>query len=74
MKLRALRESGDIEQDASVVLGISRESLDKGGVAEASKPDKLTVKILKNRGGPVGQQVTLAFDGRILRVSNRQGF
>jgi replicative DNA helicase len=74
IRLENLRESADIEQDASIVLGISRESLDKDVVSEEWKPEELTVRILKNRNGPVGQKVTLAFDGRILRINNGRKF
>jgi len=78
-QLTDLRESGDIEQEANLVLALYN-------LAEAKKEDKeddydpavaamnagqaadLQVYILKNRAGVSGRYVTLSFDGPILTI------
>ena len=56
-ELDEIRDSGYLEQDASVVLAIGR----KEGAVEA----KLAVR--KNRHGPAGITIDLAFDGKHVR-------
>jgi replicative DNA helicase len=75
LMLHSLRESGDLEQDANVVLGLHKESMGNEEDAHKNKgPVNLQVHILKNRGGLAGIKVTLGFDGRVLQVSDKRGF
>ena len=57
--LADLRESGSIEQDADVVMFISREDMYKG--KESTKPNIAEIIIAKHRNGPTGN-VELFFD------------
>lgn len=58
IRLDKLRESGDIEQDAAVVLG-----LEKLGESSPTEPvEHLSVTVLKNRNGPSGGQFILEFE------------
>ncbi len=72
-RLSDLRESGSIEQDADVVLLLSK-ARDQRDEQEA--PDQLAVKreliIAKNRNGPVGE-VALTFNKRLTRFENYIG-
>jgi replicative DNA helicase len=56
-QLSDLRESGSIEQDADVVIFLSREKLFN---AETANPDVANVIIAKHRNGPIGE-VALRF-------------
>ncbi|MBL8014814.1 MAG: replicative DNA helicase [Candidatus Doudnabacteria bacterium] len=51
-QLSDLRESGSIEQDADLVIFLSREKLFN---PETENPDKVDVFIAKHRNGPVGK-------------------
>jgi replicative DNA helicase len=84
IKLSELRESGDIEQDANLVLGIYNKSVeqlleennDQSGKKKQQKIDKivsLEVFILKNRNGPTGDSITLDFTPQNLRISDPVG-
>lgn len=57
-QLSDLRESGSIEQDADLVIFLSREKLFN---PETEKPDKAEAFIAKHRNGPVGR-VELRFE------------
>ena len=62
LRLDDLRESGDIEQDANLVLGIlipPGDSKRKKGEQEKG----VQVFVLKNRSGVAGDTVSLKFDG-----------
>ena len=75
LMLHSLRESGDLEQDANVVLGLNKESMDNEDLDNGNGKFNLQVHILKNRSGPAGSKVTLGFDGRVLQVNDqRTGF
>lgn len=50
--LSDLKESGSIEQDADIVIGLDREY-----VHTKLRPDEADVLILKNRNGPIGEEV-----------------
>ncbi len=75
VKLENLRESGDIEQDASLVIGLYNASVDKreeSGQEDAEREVDLELIILKNRsGGSGGRSVMLTFDRPILRLKDR---
>ncbi len=60
-QLSDLRESGSIEQDADIVLFLSREKLYN---PETDRPNSVDVVIAKHRNGPTGQ-VELYFEERI---------
>jgi replicative DNA helicase len=75
LTLHSLRESGDLEQDANIVLGLHNESTeDEESFHYENGPANLQVHILKNRGGPAGKIVILGFDGRVLQVTDKRGF
>jgi replicative DNA helicase len=63
MRLESLRESGDIEQDASLVLGLSIDppessKINKNQTSKTSDDrETMTIKVLKNRIGKAGNQV-----------------
>ncbi len=58
-QLSDLRESGSIEQDADVIVFLSRDYYEK----DAAKKNICTVHVSKNRHGSVGK-LTLNWDGR----------
>lgn len=74
VRLDNLRESGDIEQDANVVLGLFNEAVDQSeedGAALSGaqeREQKLTVTILKNRNGVAGATVPLTFLPQTLTI------
>ncbi|MDR3050745.1 MAG: toprim domain-containing protein [Oscillospiraceae bacterium] len=73
VRLDNLRESGDIEQDANLVLGLFNEAMHRGeeDAREVNaERQMLTVTILKNRNGVAGGHVDLLFEPQILRVSD----
>jgi replicative DNA helicase len=57
--LSDLRDSGAIEQDADVVLGLWRD--------REMDDDQLDIEIIKNRQGPL-QRVTVPFDGEHVSI------
>src|SRR3972149_5334772 len=57
-RLSDIRESGAVEQDADIVIGLYRETLDSR---------RIDLEILKNRQGPVGR-LTIDFDLRSLTI------
>ena len=58
-QLSDLRDSGSIEQDADIVVFLSRDYYEK----DAAKKNICNVHIAKNRHGSVGK-ITLNWDGR----------
>ena len=75
VRLDNLRESGDIEQDAALVLGIYNPSADKAendGHADRHAEVDLEVSVLKNRGGVQGKQAHLIFRRSTLGVFDQQ--
>lgn len=73
VRLDNLRESGDIEQDANVVLGLYNEAVDRAEDADGAPPaqdadQRLTVTVLKNRNGMTGFTVPLRFEPQTLRI------
>ena len=66
-----LRESGDIEQDANLVLGLYNETrAGQEDSLETSQKDRLEVHILKNRGGQAGGIVSLSFNKPALKIED----
>jgi DNA primase catalytic core len=72
IRLDNLREAGDIENDANLVLGVYNESVDKLE-EEGQQPGRevdLEIHLLKVRGGAAGRKVTLTFDRPILKIKD----
>lgn len=69
-----MREAGDIEQDANLILGLHNPAMQKfqDYGEQIRNPEKidLEVHILKNREGEVGAQVTLNFNAPILKIND----
>lgn len=63
-----LRESGEIEQDADMILFIHRDEASKEGVSKT----KTEIICSKNRNGPTGARV-FTFDGETTRFGNYDG-
>lgn len=67
IRLDNLRESGDIEQDSNLVIGIYTEAVDKIQQATAPAPTRqdpevdMTFNVLKNRTGVAGKSLTMTF-------------
>jgi len=76
-RLENLRESGDIEQDANLVLGLytpAIEDMEKADYpATVSAEVDMELSILKNRGGASGRKITLSFNRPVLRISDKAG-
>lgn len=73
IRLDNLRESGDIEQDANLVLGLLNETMDAGeerGGELSPQQQQLSVTILKNRSGIAGATIPLRFVPQVLRVED----
>jgi DNA primase catalytic core len=72
-KLEDLRESGDLEQDANLVLGIYNQQADAGRENGSTSSSSTQVEILplKNRGGGgLGRKAVLNFTPATLRMSS----
>lgn len=64
--LSDLRESGNIEQDADIVLAVHRESRYTN-----ERPGEADILILKNRNGPVGDILMTYIDNQTLFIDNK---
>lgn len=65
LRLDNLREAGDIENDAKLVLGIwndSKETAELKGESPAGRNINIDLTVLKNRNGPSNQTISLTFD------------
>lgn len=74
LTLSSLRESGDIEQDANLVLGVWNEAKDKADREALDLIDEtvsLEIKILKNRNGVTGKKTELIFNRPILTIEEK---
>jgi len=74
VKLDNLREAGDLEQDANLVLGLFNSAMEKAQETQATLTDRtvdITVTPLKNRNGIVNKAVTLEFDRPILKIREK---
>lgn len=77
IRLDNLREAGDIEQDANLVLGLYNEAMAKAEEGkEEEKPEvKLELHILKNRDGEVSQKpIELTFNRPILAIEEHNPY
>lgn len=66
-KLEHLRESGDLEQDANLVLSIFNPMADG---TPSSGLSTVEIEPMKNRGGALGRRVMLDFNPITLRISD----
>ena len=76
IKLENLRESGDIEQDSNLVIGLYNESvaeIDESERADTNENADLELRVLKNRAGVAGTKVTLNFNKPTLRITDDSG-
>ena len=77
LRLESLREAGDIEQDANLVLGLwnsERGAEDSGEKWDRKRKAILYVKVLKNRDGITTKPdhpETLVFDQPILKITDK---
>jgi len=68
--LADLRESGSLEQDADVVILLSKKRIkDEGTGEEFDSPNEVLVQVAKNRNGPTGA-FTLWLEGEYARLKN----
>jgi len=76
VRLDNLRESGDIEQDANLVLGLynrTKAEKEEGG-QDGGQENRLEVHVLKNRGGRDGGIVNLSFNGPTLKIEDARNY
>jgi len=79
LRLENLRESGDIEQDANLVLGLYNQEaaklednpIDQFTPGKAEEYLDLDVGILKNRGGTVGKIISLGFRPAVWQITDK---
>ncbi len=74
VRLDNLREAGDIEQDAHLVIGLYNEAMEKAQDNNEILRDReveLKATILKNRNGSVNDEVSLVFDRPILKIREK---
>jgi len=77
VKLDNLRESGDIEQDANLVLGLYTEAVEKLEEEGYQAPDKqdpivdIEISVLKNRAGLAGKKYTLSYNRPTLAITDK---
>lgn len=75
VRLDNLREAGDIEQDANLVIGIYNEAMEKAQEEEEQLQDPqvpLKLTILKNRNGIVNSTATLSFYRPTLKIFDEE--
>jgi replicative DNA helicase len=71
--LSDLRESGSIEEDADIILGLYRDTyyqVKEGKIKEEPIPNPLRIPLLKNRDGATGI-VEVDFNGRTMTVKDK---
>lgn len=74
VRLDNLREAGDIEQDANLVIGLYNEAMEKAQDNDEpleTRTVDLELTILKNRNGVVNEATTLIFDRPILTIRDK---
>ena len=70
--LADLKVAGDIAQDAHLVLGLHAGAVEKAMEDGTNLPESvldLKVKVLKNRNGPMNQEVLLRFSRPLMKIS-----
>lgn len=72
VRIYNLREAGDIEQDAKLVLGLWNPVMGKNRDEERVEDRKipLSVTILKSREGISNKEINLVFDAPVLRIED----
>jgi len=73
VRLDNLRESGDIEQDANLVLGLLNPAMEKAqdeGGGYMGDEVELTLTVLKNRNGLVNEERLLTFNRPLLTIKD----
>lgn len=71
VRLENLRECGDLEQDAQVVLGIFNPSMEDAQAEGKPLTDReidLDITALKNRNGIANKTISLKFDRPLLKI------
>lgn len=74
VRLDNLREAGDIEQDANLVLGLFNPAMEKAQEnGEFIKGDEVDLKVivLKNRNGLVNEETALTFNRPLLTIRDK---
>lgn len=74
-RLSQMRESGDIEQDAWLVLGlhnpaVARQEQDQDGTPAEDEEIQLRLEVLKNRSGMAGKVVQLDWQRSVSRITD----
>ncbi|MBF0402296.1 MAG: hypothetical protein HQL90_16220, partial [Magnetococcales bacterium] len=72
VRLDNLREAGDIEQDANLVLGVWNEAMEEAqdtGTTLRDNDVDIDIMVLKNRNGAVNEKATLTFHSPTLKIS-----
>ena len=69
-RLEQLREGGDLEQDAHLVLGLFNQALEAEIRDERAEAD-LSVSVLKYRSGQAGKELDLKFNRPALRITDQ---
>ena len=75
VRLDNLREAGDIEQDANLVLGLfnpAMETAQDEGKRSTEDEVELKVTVLKNRNGPVNEERALIFNRPLLTIKDKE--
>ena len=76
-KLEDMRESGDIEQDSSLVLGLYTEAVDKlesedyQAPARVDQEVEMEIAVLKNRAGVAGRSYKLCWQRPVLKITDK---
>lgn len=68
MALTNLREAGDIEQTAALVIGLWDKAANDPANTQEDKAPELVIKVLKNRGGAPSGRAVWAYDGNKYKV------
>ncbi len=69
--MNELRESGQIEQDADLIILLYREDYQNPNKGEPSDVEDLELNLEKNRNGPAGQRVEVIFDKKTASLFNK---